>query len=64
MFIDDTSEKKNKIKNHCPESDYESAGEVVFGRLVVIAGTQGGMFRATACHWVYCENSLMYCCII
>ena len=45
MFIDDTSEKKNLKKNHCPESDYESAGEVVFGRLVVIAGTQGGMFR-------------------
>ena len=41
-----TPQKKNiKKKNHCPESDYESAGEVVFGRLVVIAGTQGGMFR-------------------
>ena len=35
MFIDDTSEKKKNLKkNHFPESDYESAGEVVFGRLV------------------------------
>ena len=34
MFIDDTSEKKRIKKNHCPEFDYDSAGEVVFGRLV------------------------------
>ena len=29
-----TPQKKKELKNHYPESEYESAGEVVLGRLV------------------------------